>query len=491
MESAKSTEAGDQVAGFLSLHQDQILVIVFTDIVDSTAITESLGDRAAVMLIQEHNALIRDVLKRNRGGREVETAGDSFFLVFTTASDAVRFAVQAQAGMRALAERAKFQLQIRIGIHLGELFVANPDDTNQGKLTIHGGEKNTAARVMSLAAGGQILLSRTPYDSARRALHKQVIEGVGELEWRSCGPCKLRGMSEPIEICEVWEQGCGPGPLPGSSSTPAFLPLTQHATSRAPGDRVSIPEGFQLFVCPGTGLKLMPMAAGGRELRLVVRPDFKLGRDDEEVDYLTVFWPLNRKNRERSCTISRVHVVCEREGTRLTLRDQSQFPGATWNDEPVPQNEAFPFDSPGELRIGDGYELEVFPVTNAPQIRPPTIVNEGTWRGPAAPRKPPQIPGAVRFRPLNTQPPPWEAVWVFTEATFGSEATNALMLELPGIQPEHGCIHHYRGCFWVRSAGPDAPVLVNDRLCAASHIIPLATYQILQLGQERFRVEIS
>lgn len=491
METSKPTEPREQVAEFLRTHQDQILVIVFTDIVDSTAITESLGDKAAIMLIQEHHALVRDVLKRYRGGREVETAGDSFFLVFTTSSDAVRFALQTQAGMRALAERVKFPLQIRIGIHLGELFVGNPDETNPGKLSIHGGEKNTAARVMSLAAGGQILLSRTPYDSAKRALHKQVIEGVDDLEWRTCGPCKLKGLSEPLEICEVWEKGFGPGPLPTNSAAPPAALPPPRATTHGPDDRVSIPEGFHLYVCPGTCLKLSPVEETTREVRLIARPDFKLGRDDEEADYLTVFWPLNKKNRDRSCTLSRIHIRCEREGTKLTLRDQSKYPGATWNDEPLPQDEAFPFDSVGELKIGDGYLLEVFPVTSATQIRPPTIGNEGKWRGPAPPRKPPQIPGAVRFRPLNTQPPPWDAVWLFTEAPFGSEVTNALLLELPGIQPEHGCFYHYRGCFWVRSAGPDAPVLVNDRACEAGQIIPLATYQVIQLGEERYRVEIS
>lgn len=491
METPRPTEPREQVADFLRTHEGQILVIVFTDIEDSTAITESLGDQAAIPLIEKHNALIREVLRRHRGGREVETAGDSFFLVFTTASDAVRFAVQAQAALRGLATSEGFPLKIRIGIHLGELFVSNPDETSRGRLSIHGGEKNTAARVMSLAAGGQILLSRTPYDSARRGLHRQVIEGVGELEWRSCGPCKLKGVGEPMEICEVWERGFGPGPLPVATTAEPPPPPPLHATSRGPDDRVSIPEGFHLYVSPGDRLKLTPLGDGTREVRLVARPDFKLGRDDEEADYLTVFWPLNKKNRERSYTLSRIHVVCEREGTRLTLRDLSQFPGATWNEEPLPQGGAVPFDAAGELRIGNGYRLEVFPILNAPQIRPPTIVNEGKWRGPAPPRKPPQIPGAVRFRPLATEPPPWDAVWVFTEATFGSDPANAVLLELPGIQPEHGCFHHYRGCFWVRSAGRDAPVLVNDRLCEPGHIVPLATYQVLQLGEERYGVEIS
>lgn len=491
METSRPTEQREQVAEFLRTHQDQLLVIVFTDIVDSTSITESLGDKSAIMLIQEHHALIREVLKRNRGGREVETAGDSFFLVFTTASDAVRFALQAQAGMRTLAERVKFPLKIRIGIHLGELFVANPDETNPGKLSIHGGEKNTAARVMSLAAGGQILLSRTPHDSAKRALHKQVIEGVGDLGWRTCGACKLRGLTEPMEICEVWEQGFGPGPLPTSPSEAPPPPTVPHATARGPLDRVSIPEGFHLYVCPGTCLKLVPLEDGGREVRLIARPDFKLGRDEEEADYLTVFWPLTKKNIERSCTISRVHLVCELVGTKLTVRDLCQFAGAAWNEDPLPREEAVAIESAGELRIGDGYMLEVFPVLNANQIRPPTIVNEGKWRGPAPPRKPPQVPGAVRFRPLNTQPPPWDAVWMFTEATFGSDPSNAVLIEVPGIQPEHGCFHHYRGCFWLQSAGKEAPVLVNDRLCEAGQIAPLATYQVLQLGEERYRVEIS
>ena len=492
METPRPNEPGEQVADFLRTHEGQILVIVFTDIEDSTAITESLGDQVAIPLIQKHHAAIREVLRRHRGGREVETAGDSFFLVFTTATDAVRFAVQAQAAMRELAAKEVFPLQIRIGIHQGELFVSsNSDGASPGRLSIQGGEKNTAARVMSLAAGGQILLSRTPYESARRGLHRQAIAGVNELEWRSCGPCKLRGVSEPMEICEVWERGFGPGPLPAATGPSPPPPPPLHATSRGPDDRVSIPEGFQQYVCPGTRLRLKPTEEDEREVRLVARPDFKLGRDDEEADYLTVFWPLNKKNRERSCTMSRVHVIFEREGARLTLRDQAKFAGALWNDEVLAQGEAMPFEAAGELQIGDGYRLEVFPITNAPQIRPPTIVNEGRWRGPAPPRKPPQIPGAVRFRPLETEPPPWDAVWVFTEATFGSSAANAVVLGHPEVEPEHGCFHYYRNCFWVRSAGPNATVLVNDEPCAPGHIIPLASYQMLQIGSCRYCVEIS
>src|SRR5262249_35848675 len=66
------------------------------------------------------------------------------------------------------------------------------------------------ARVMSLALPGQVLMSRFAFDSARQVLKGQDIETIGSLAWLNHGPYRLKGLSEPVEICEVGEAGVAP-----------------------------------------------------------------------------------------------------------------------------------------------------------------------------------------------------------------------------------------------------------------------------------------
>ena len=69
-----------------------LLILVFTDIVGSTALKERLGDRAGVAPVQERHTPVRKLLAQFARAQEISIAGNSFLLVFTKASDAVRFA---------------------------------------------------------------------------------------------------------------------------------------------------------------------------------------------------------------------------------------------------------------------------------------------------------------------------------------------------------------------------------------------------------------
>ena len=83
-------------------HQTGLITIVFTDLVGSTALKQQLGDRAAAGLIQQHHGLVRELLRGFTGGEEIETAGDSFLIVFSRPSDAVHFGLLLQARLREL-----------------------------------------------------------------------------------------------------------------------------------------------------------------------------------------------------------------------------------------------------------------------------------------------------------------------------------------------------------------------------------------------------
>src|SRR5690242_15151209 len=79
----------------------KLAAIVFTDMLGSTQLKNDLGDREAVALIKGHHVRIRAILSGFPGGEEIETAGDSFFIVFAKPSDAVKFALLVQARLRA------------------------------------------------------------------------------------------------------------------------------------------------------------------------------------------------------------------------------------------------------------------------------------------------------------------------------------------------------------------------------------------------------
>jgi class 3 adenylate cyclase/tRNA A-37 threonylcarbamoyl transferase component Bud32/tetratricopeptide (TPR) repeat protein len=199
-------ERRDKVQEFQRSHRVAVLTLVFTDIVGSTKLKQELGDQEAVSAIRRHHAAIREILSRFSQGEEVETAGDSFFIVFTNPSDAVKFSLFAQARLRALATETARPIFDRIGIHVGEGSVE--DDDNRGKAeALYGIQVDTCARVQSLGEGDQILLTRFAFDESRRSLSFGALEGVDLLSWLNHGPYVLKGVEGPIDICEVGELG--------------------------------------------------------------------------------------------------------------------------------------------------------------------------------------------------------------------------------------------------------------------------------------------
>src|ERR1051326_6441101 len=101
-------------------HRTGLLTIVFTDIVGSTALKKQWGEHEAMGLCQRHNALVREVLSKFSDAQEIETAGDSFLLVFVRPSEAVAFSLELQARLRALDRETAKPVLDRIGIHVGE-----------------------------------------------------------------------------------------------------------------------------------------------------------------------------------------------------------------------------------------------------------------------------------------------------------------------------------------------------------------------------------
>lgn len=125
------------------------LTLLFTDIEGSTVLLDRLGlDYRHVLA--EHRRIVRAAVD-GHGGREISTEGDSFFVVFATAEDGLRAAVETQQALAAARWPEGTSVRVRMGLHTGAPVVH--EDTYVG-MDVH-----LAARVSSIASGGQVLLT--------------------------------------------------------------------------------------------------------------------------------------------------------------------------------------------------------------------------------------------------------------------------------------------------------------------------------------------
>ena len=216
MNSVHASERHAQVEAFSRRHRTGLVTLLFSDIVGSTQLKQTLGDQTGVALMQRHHALVREILCTFPEAEEISTAGDSFFVVFAKPSEAVKFALLLHARLRALAQETAQPVSDRIGIHVGEVVIEEAAGAAKPK-DLYGIQVDTCARVMSLAGASQILMTRFAFDSARQVLKGQDLEDVDELRWLNYGPYLLKGLEEPVEICEVRVGGAEPVTPPPST----------------------------------------------------------------------------------------------------------------------------------------------------------------------------------------------------------------------------------------------------------------------------------
>src|SRR5690242_12015095 len=94
------------------------VTFLFTDIEGSTHLLQTLGGRYAILLAEQQN-LLSNIFEKNNG-RIVDTQGDSFFVAFPRALDAVNAAVDAQRALAAHTWTNGVQVRVRMGLHTGE-----------------------------------------------------------------------------------------------------------------------------------------------------------------------------------------------------------------------------------------------------------------------------------------------------------------------------------------------------------------------------------
>ncbi len=209
----------------------RLTVLMFTDIVDSTLLKSTLGPVEYLNRLLRHDVLFKEIVASYNGAEVVNDTGDGFFAKFLAVSDAVNAALRFQYQLSRPESKTQ-PLRTRVGMHLGHV----------ARVEWHGGEEtkvvglaaDLAARVMSLAAGGQILMTGDVFEAAKLFVteHPDVggdcnggpENGASEdgqegqsgdarkpltLKWASYGKYKFKGTTWPVEIYEVGAEGIG------------------------------------------------------------------------------------------------------------------------------------------------------------------------------------------------------------------------------------------------------------------------------------------
>ncbi len=181
------------------------VTFLFTDIEGSTRLLKQLRDRYGETLA-DHQTILREAFSKH-GGHEIDTQGDSFFVAFVRAKDAVAAAIDSQIAFAGHAWPNGVEVRVRMGIHTGEPAVGGERYVGLG---VH-----RAARICAAGHGGQVLVSQT----SRELLRDDPIDGVTLLD---LGEHQLKDLDEPERLYQLRAPGLPEAfpPLKTAAPTP-------------------------------------------------------------------------------------------------------------------------------------------------------------------------------------------------------------------------------------------------------------------------------
>jgi class 3 adenylate cyclase len=163
------------------------VTFLFSDIEGSTDLLRRVGDDAFAAVRGDHRRLLRDAFAVH-GGREIDTAGDGFFVAFDSARSAVAAAVAAQVALSRFKWPADIQVRVRMGLHTAEPHLAEDGYVGIG---VH-----RAARICAAARGGQILVS----NATAGIVEDAELRGVELLD---LGEHSLKGLSRNQRLFQL------------------------------------------------------------------------------------------------------------------------------------------------------------------------------------------------------------------------------------------------------------------------------------------------
>src|SRR6476620_9758802 len=172
--------------------QRKLAAIMFTDMVGYSALSQR-DEKLAQELLEEHRQLLREIFPRFNG-TEIKTIGDAFLVEFGSALEGAQCAIEIQ---RTLAKRnadapANRQIQVRIGVHIGDVVHRGGD--------VYGDGVNIASRIEPLAGAGGICVSMDVERQIRNAL---------EARFEKLAPTDLKNISVPMDLFRIilpWER---------------------------------------------------------------------------------------------------------------------------------------------------------------------------------------------------------------------------------------------------------------------------------------------
>ncbi len=211
------------------------LTLVFTDLVNSTALKSTHGDEPAAELIARHRAKVI-ALASDTNGRIVDWAGDGCFLTFETPSAAVLFTLRLQQAHAQASDLPR----IRIGIHTGE--VTERNSASGPALRVEGLAVDIAARLQALAQPNQVLMSSFVFDNVRQRLLGQDLGAA--IAWRAHGLYELKGIDDAIQVCEAGIEGVSPlsPPMGSDKAHRAVTPGDEDTLGWRPAAGLTIPR---------------------------------------------------------------------------------------------------------------------------------------------------------------------------------------------------------------------------------------------------------
>lgn len=196
----------------------QLRTLLLTDLCDSTALVERIGDLAAAELFRDHDRLVLQLQRQWRG--ELIDRSDGLLLLFERPLDGLCFALDYTQGLLGLGSLHGVVLLARQGLHVGEVLTwRNSDEAvrlGAKSLEVEGLAKPMAARLMSMARPGQLLLSAVAESLTHRAA-RDLGERGERLRWKSHGRWRFKGIPTGMEIHEVSESPTPPSRAPRSS----------------------------------------------------------------------------------------------------------------------------------------------------------------------------------------------------------------------------------------------------------------------------------
>jgi class 3 adenylate cyclase len=174
--------------------QRKLAAIMFTDIVGYSALAQE-NEALALKLLEEHRQLLRTLFRKHEG-TEIKTIGDAFLVEFTSTLEAICCAAEIQEALKdydAAASGQSVKIQIRIGLHMGDVVYREND--------VFGDGVNIASRIEPLAKPGGICLSQQVYDQVHNKFAGKFIK---------LGAVTLKNIQTPLNVYRLllpWEKG--------------------------------------------------------------------------------------------------------------------------------------------------------------------------------------------------------------------------------------------------------------------------------------------